>query len=214
MPLKNDFKSKTNSNDYEIKFIGALANQGVKITNSKLNCASCGTEVDGENAIIEIDSTNEWKDGVIDRGRNVKENTDNAYIYIEQSDKDTVTINTVDDLTLNNYFELDEDFPISWEVEDEDIAKIEDNKIIPLKVGSTIIRARQGHDIYTLRLDVTDDMINPTPTPTPTPIVTPSPVPTNDVKVPDTYHTGLFIIIAAIFTVIPVTYYFISKEEE
>ena len=57
-------------------------------------------------------------------------------------------------------------------------------------------------------------MINPTPTPTATPIVTPSPspAPTNNVEVPDTYHTGL--LIAAIFTVIPVTYYFISKEEE
>ena len=214
MVLNNVYKGTFNYADYDVRLLEDLQNNKIQIRNSKLSCASCGTQVDGDSAIIEIDSTNEWKDGVIDRGRNVKENTDNAYIYIEQSDKDTVTINTVDDLTLNNYFELDEDFPISWEVEDEDIAKIEDNKIIPLKVGSTIIRARQGHDIYTLRLDVTDDMINPTPTPTPTPIVTPSPVPTNDVKVPDTYHTGLFIIIAAIFTVIPVTYYFISKEEE
>ncbi len=216
MPLNNVYKGTFNYADYDVKLLEDLQNNKIQTSNSKLSCASCGTQVDGDSAIIEIDSTNEWKDDVIDRGRNVYENTDNAYIYIEQSNKDTVTINTVDDLTLNNYFELDEDFPISWEVEDEEIARIDNNKIIPLKVGSTIIRARQGHDIYTLRLDVTDDMINPTPTPTATPIVTPSssPLPTNNVEVPDTYHTGLFIIIAAIFTVIPVTYYFISKEEE
>ena len=216
MPLNNVSKGTFNYADYNVRLLEDLQNKKIQISNSKLSCASCGTQVVGDSAIIEIDATNEWKDGVIDRGTNVLERTDNAYIYVEQSDKDTVTINTVDDLTLNNYFELDEDFSISWEVEDEEIARIDNNKIIPLKVGSTIIRARQGHDIYTLRLDVTDDMINPTPTPTATPIVTPSPspAPTNNVEVPDTYHTGLFIIIAAIFTVIPVTYYFISKEEE
>ena len=204
-------------NDSRLKFLGMsnISRNGAFLTNSKINCAKC----DNYNSMplhIYIDSTNEWEDNRIVRDENVLELSDNTFIMIERADEDTVSINAIDDLNLNNYFNsIDEEASINWVVQDEEIAVVRNNRIIPLKVGSTLISGEIGHDLYTLRLNVTEDMINPTPTVTPTIIPTPSPSPVpNDVIVPDTYNTGLFVIIATIFTVIVVTYYYISKEEE
>ena len=196
----------------------------VVIKNSKLNCASINSE-DGFTSSMYIDSTNEWEDNRIDRGDegNVTEKGQ-GYIYIETSNNDLVEVNTEDDLSLANYFDnIININNVVWEVEDETIARIENNKIIPLRAGTTNIYGTEGRNFYKLAFTVREDVVEPTPTPTSTPVVEPTPnatikptepVKEEDVKVPNTYAFSLIMILFAIILSIFFTYRLIIKEEE
>lgn len=188
----------------------------VIVSNSKINCAICSTTLENASSRILIDSTNTWTDNRIERGTEgnvVEEGT--ASIIIEKAKEKEVKITATEDLDINKYFEdIPSNAEVDWEIEDETIAVIRNNKIVPLKVGSTTIVGELNNNIYTLRLDVTEDMINPTPTPTVTPTPTATPVPTNDVEVPNTYEAGIVLVIFAFIMVLCSTYYFVHKEEE
>ncbi len=192
----------------------------VIVKSSKINCAS-NYATDELNSYMYIDSTNEWEDNRIDRGDegNVTEKGQ-GYIYIETSNNDLVEVNTEDDLSLANYFDSIININnVVWEVEDETIAKIEDNKIVPLKPGTTNIYGTEGRNFYKLAFTVREDVV--TPTPTSTPIVEPTPnatlkptepVKEEDVKVPDTYAFSLIMVLIAIVAS-AISAFYLSKEE-
>ena len=60
--------------------------------------------------------------------------------------------------TITGYFGI-EDTGSSWSVEDASIASIVDNKIIPIKVGSTDIETTINSDTYILHLEVVNEEV-------------------------------------------------------
>ena len=194
----------------------------VIIKNTKLNCAEASAS-GGLSSAIYIDSTNEWEDNVIDRSDNgnVLEEGDGK-IYIETSNNESVEVSTDDDLSLSDYFDNIVNINnVIWEVEDDTIARIENNKIIPLKPGTTNIYGTEGRNFYKLAFTVREDVVEPTPTPTATPVVEPTPnatlkptepVKDEDVKVPDTYAFSLIMVLIAIVAS-AISAFYLSKEE-
>ncbi len=207
----------------ESSFLPATPNAGdVIIKNSKLNCACAGAGGGQFNVNIYIDSSNIITDELANR-TSVEENH-SGHVYIESSNTDDLVVNVDTDVPIDQYFKNIKNIDdVIWEVEDETIAKIEDNKIIPLKAGTTNIYGIENRNYYKLAITVREDVVEPTPTATVTPTVAPTPngTPTpskpekdNSVKVPDTYAFSLIMILFAIILSIFFTYRLIIKEEE
>ncbi len=73
-------------------------------------------------------------------------NENNAKIIITDNEK-----------SINEYFNLGSDVTTNWSVEDASVASIVNNKIIPIKVGTTDIKSEINGDTYILHLEVTNE---------------------------------------------------------
>ena len=191
----------------------------VFVSNSQLNCVRADA-TDGSLPVnIYIDGTNKWEEDYINRNDNVQEIGD-SYIYIEKASTEEVLLNSNNNIDLEEYFDNNIDpNDVYWEIEDATIATIRDNKIVPLKVGSTTITGKLNRNYYKILLTVREDVVTPTPTATPVVEPTPNatlkptePVKDEDVKVPDTYAFSLIMVLIAI-VVSATSAFYLSKEE-
>ena len=97
-------------------------------------------------------------DAIISSGDGKK---DNPYkLMLEESNSTKLTISSKRD--IKDIFSDIEPSKINWKVEDESILKIENNTIIPLKVGVTEILGELDGIQYRLKVEVTEDLlVNP-----------------------------------------------------
>lgn len=104
----------------------------------------------------------------VSRGTDLEKNTiiekDNGKIIISFENNDVLRLNKDFEVDLSKYFEdLSSDDAIlgNWEIGDKNILKIENGKIIPLKVGETVISAFINNSSYTLNIEITEEVISP-----------------------------------------------------
>lgn len=128
------------------------------VSNSKLSCAvAYGNDYYYSPPSIYIKSNNTWVEKPI-YGENVVEEYDGRVIVDLEEDK-TISLSKKDDLVIESIFD-ESASDIEWVVEDEAIAKVENGKIIPLKVGKTVLTASNGGVNYRINLVVTSDLLN------------------------------------------------------
>lgn len=128
------------------------------ISKSKIACAvAYGRDYEYDPPSIYIKSNNTWIEKPI-YGENVIEAYDGRVIVDLEEDK-TISLSKKDNLVIESIFD-DVDSDIEWVVEDERIAKVENGKIIPLKVGKTILTATNGSINYKINLVVTNNLLN------------------------------------------------------
>ncbi len=144
---------------------------GVKVfvTNSKVNCASTYSEDTNVKAMNQFfDYQTKWSKPIV-RGTDLESNANvieknDGVIYIENAATDTLILNVDLEKPIADYFKdiLPEGETLGeWFIEDETILKVENNKIVPLKVGTTAIYGVVNSNVYSVYITVTDDMVNP-----------------------------------------------------
>ena len=101
---------------------------------------------------------------------------------------------------------LDTSKPLDWEVENDEIVKIEDKTIVPVSIGETTISTTKGLNHYVLRVEVTDQEV---------PVIDDIPGETINAVVienPKTYNSIIMIILVLILTICFLTVYYRKKE--
>lgn len=127
------------------------------INNSKLGCAiAYGELYRNYPPSIYIKSNNTWTEKPV-YDENIVELADGR-VVVEFEEERSVSLKNKNQLEINSIFENSSEF--DWVVEDETIAKVKDGKIIPLKVGKTILTATNGSINYRVNLVVTNDLLN------------------------------------------------------
>lgn len=127
------------------------------INNSKLGCAiAYGELYRNYPPSIYIKSNNTWTEIPV-YDENIVELADGR-VVVEFEEERSVSLKNKNQLEINSIFENSSEF--DWVVEDETIAKVKDGKIIPLKVGKTILTATNGSINYRVNLVVTNDLLN------------------------------------------------------
>lgn len=81
-----------------------------------------------------------------------------ACVFAYTNEKSAKIKLTDNEKNINEYFNL-EKTNRSWSVEDASVASVVDGTIIPIKVGSTVIKATIGSDTYILNLEVTNEEV-------------------------------------------------------
>ncbi len=140
----------------------AFTNYNVKIDSSEVNCAKYGADSSSfaTNPTIYFTANNDWK-AAINRGTdfnsfaNIVEGY-NSKVVIDMEKKDTIKLSSK--VSLQNYFdELKDVNPgdIQWRVADPKILKIENGKVIPLRIGTTTVTATYKNNNYSIEFRVT-----------------------------------------------------------
>jgi hypothetical protein len=137
----------TNSTDY------------TSISNSSFSCLNANqtgttTEID---PIIYADYTNTWLETPT-RDVNVLE-TGTGKVYYDLLTKKDVSIMVHNNSNLADVIPSSELANITYEVEDETVARIVDNKVVGLRTGTTKVIARSGLNVYQFSVSV---ISNPT----------------------------------------------------
>ncbi len=177
----------------------AFTNYNVKVDSSEVNCAKYGADYSSiaTNPTIYFTSNNDWK-AAISRGTdfnsfaNIVEGY-NSRIIIDMEKKDTIKLSSK--VSLQNYFdELKDVDPgdIQWRVANPKILKIENGKVIPLKIGTTTVTATYKNNNYSIEFRVTG-------------------LPSININNPKT-GASLFLIFSIIFTIGVITYSIVSKQ--
>ena len=142
-------------------------NTQINVYNSKVNCAKTSSIDTNKKAInMYFAENNTWTEDIV-RGTELPANIielNNGIIYIDHSKKDVLKLNVDKDKPIESYFEgviQDGEVLGDWIIGDESIVKIENGKIVPLKVGETTITGLVAGEMYTLYITVTEDMVNP-----------------------------------------------------
>lgn len=149
----------------------AFTAYNVKVDSSEVNCAKYGASDSSlaSNPTIYFTSSNKWTKS-INKGTEFNSNANivegfNSKIIIDLEKAKTIKLSSRD--SIQSYFsELKsvntED--ISWRVADPSILKIENGKVIPLKVGTTQVTATYNNINYTVNFRITSikgDINNP-----------------------------------------------------
>lgn len=77
---------------------------------------------------------------------------------VDLEEEKSVTLKSKDQLELNSVFPDVSD--LEWTVEDETIAMVKDGKIVPLKVGKTVLNASNGSVNYRINLVVDNSLLS------------------------------------------------------
>ena len=148
---------------------GANFNISVFVNNSKINCAATYSDAPNIQALNQfIDYQTKWSKPIV-RGDTLEGNVNvveknDGIIFIENAATDTLVLNVDLEKPIADYFKdiLPEGSVLgNWFIEDESILKVENNKIVPLKVGTTAIYGVVDNNVYSVFITVTDDMVNP-----------------------------------------------------
>lgn len=128
------------------------------ISNSKLSCAVAHGINDSYYLppSIYVMSNNTWSNKPV-YDDNVIEIGDGRVIVDFEEDK-IISINAIDLIDINSVFP--ETSGLEWSAEDDTIAKIENGRIVPLKVGNTVLKAANGRVNYRINLIVNDNLID------------------------------------------------------
>ncbi len=141
----------------------------VNVKNSKVNCAMTSSEDTTLNAVnMYFSDDNIWSKkinrGIDPATFNVVE-LQNGRIYIDHKKEDVLRLNVDKDKPISEYFEdlLGDNAEVlgEWLIGDPSILKIENGKIIPLKVGVTTISGVVNSEIYTIEITVEAEDLNP-----------------------------------------------------
>jgi hypothetical protein len=133
------------------------------ITNSTIGCLKAvqdnksGSSTTDVNPIIYADYTNTWSSPP-SRGANVLE-VGNAKVYYDLFTKKDVSVILHSGTNLADIIPASELANITYEIEDETVARITDNKIVGLRTGTTKVIARSGLNVYQFSVSV---ISNPT----------------------------------------------------
>ncbi len=157
--IRPTFLADTNTSSLDIQ---------VNVKNSKVNCAMTSSEDTTLTAVnMYFSDDNNWTKKV-SRGTdpttfNIVE-LQNGHIYIDHKKEDVLRLNIDKDKPISSYFEDvigDAEVLGEWLIGDPSILKIENGKIIPLKVGVTTISGVVNSEIYTIEITVKAEDLNP-----------------------------------------------------
>ncbi len=127
------------------------------ISNSKISCAvAYGMDDYYIPPSIYVDASNTWTEKPV-YGDNVIE-SGVGRVIVDLEEEKSVTLKSKDQLELNSVFPDVSD--LEWTVEDETIAMVKDGKIVPLKVGKTVLSATNGGVNYRINLIVDNSLLN------------------------------------------------------
>ena len=157
--IRPTFLADTNTSSLDIQ---------VNVKNSKVNCAMTSSEDTTLTAVnMYFSDDNNWTKkvsrGIDPTTFNVVE-LQNGHIYIDHKKEDVLRLNIDKDKPISSYFEDvigDAEVLGEWLIGDPSILKIENGKIIPLKVGVTTISGVVNSEIYTIEITVKAEDLNP-----------------------------------------------------
>ncbi len=158
--IRPTFLADTNTSSLDIQ---------VNVKNSKVNCAMTSSDDTTLNAVnMYFSDDNIWSKkvsrGIDPATFNVVE-LQNGHIYIDHKKEDVLRLNVDKDKPISAYFEdlLGDNAEVlgEWLIGDPSILKIENGKIIPLKVGVTTISGVVNSEIYTIEITVKAEDLNP-----------------------------------------------------
>ncbi|MBQ6539147.1 MAG: hypothetical protein IJL76_02595 [Bacilli bacterium] len=150
-------------NDTIDKREDSVKSYAIKVDSSEVNCAKYGaSNVDfASNPVIYFTANNTWtkpivKGTLFNSEANVVEEF-NSRVVIDLAKKKTIKLNSR--VSVQDYFDELKDVDtgdISWRVADPTVLKIENGKVVPLKLGSTDVTATYDNINYTINFRVTN----------------------------------------------------------